>query len=134
MNRRLGCRYESPNEKKIYSNPIKSGGENLSVRDSVRRLFSPYLIALLAYLSIVDVILFIIIPSIGLVRSTGSFILRLVLSLLNMVLADLKLILSVTLVIFVINSRGVPGRFAIIDNFVESAFLKINIRLILENN
>ena len=44
-----------------------------------------------------------------------------------MVLADFKLILlmSLIIVIFVTNSRGVPGRFAIIDNFVESAFLKI---------
>ena len=84
-----------------------------------------YLIALksVAYWSIADVILFIMIPSIELVRSTGSFILRLVLRLLNKILAVFNSILPTTLVIFVTNSRGVPGQFAIkFDNFVESTF------------
>ena len=59
------------------------------------------------------VILFIIIPSIELIRSLGSLILKLVLRLSNMDLADFKSILLVTEVIFEINWRSVPEFFEI---------------------
>ena len=64
-------------------------------------------------------------PSIEFIRSTGSLILRLVLRLLNIDLADFKSILLVTKVIFVTNSRDVPELFEIIfDKFVESVFFE----------
>ena len=63
------------------------------------------------------------IPSTEFIRSIGNLILRLVLRLLNIDLADFKSILSVTKVIFVTNSRHVPGLFKIkFDKFVESVF------------
>ena len=65
------------------------------------------------------------IPSIEFIRSTGSLILRLVLRLSNIDLADFKSILLVTEVIFEINWRGVPELFEIIfDKSVESALFK----------
>ena len=67
------------------------------------------------------------IPSIEFKRSTESSILRLVLRRSNIDLADFKSILSLTKVIFVINSRDVPALFEIIlDKFAKSVYLEDN--------
>ena len=71
------------------------------------------------------------IPSIEFKRSAGSLILRLVLRLLKIDLADFKSILSVTKVIFVTNTRDVPGQFGIdFDMFFEFTFFGPILRLV----
>ena len=79
-----------------------------------------------AYSSIVLVILLLIILSIEFVRSSGSLILRLVLSRPNISVTDFKSILFVTDVIFETSWSGVLEFFEItFDNDNVSAFFRI---------
>ena len=76
-----------------------------------------------AYSSIVLVILLLIILSIEFVRSSGSLILRLVLSRPNISVTDFKSILLVTDVIFETRSSVVSDFFEIIADNADSSVL-----------